>query len=208
MNKRLSVAITGGIGSGKSLVLNILKEWGYSTFSCDEIYKELSFNKDYLEKLKAVFPCAVNDLGELNREALSQVVFNNKNELKKLNALAHPLVFQNLRKKIDDANGVVFSEVPLLFESGAEKDFDYVIIVNRDKDKRILAVSQRDFLSKEKVENRILSQFNYEKKLKKFLNNEKFFILENNGDIDGVKVEIKKIIDKIMQYETFIVKRL
>ena len=208
MNKRLSVAITGGIGSGKSLVLNILKEWGYSTFSCDEIYKELSFNKDYLEKLKAVFPFAVNDLGELNREALSQVVFNNKNELKKLNAMAHPLVFQNLRKKIDDANGVVFSEVPLLFESGAEKDFDYVIIVNRDKDKRILAVSQRDFLSKEKVENRILSQFNYEKKLKKFLNNEKFFILENNGDIDGVKVEIKKIIDKIMQYETFIVKRL
>lgn len=208
MNKRLSVAITGGIGSGKSLVLNILKEWGYSTFSCDEIYKELSFNKDYLEKLKAVFPFAVNDLGALNREALSQVVFNNKNELKKLNALAHPLVFQNLRKKIDDANGVVFSEVPLLFESGAEKDFDYVIIVNRDKDKRILAVSQRDFLSKEKVENRILSQFNYEKKLKKFLNNEKFFILENNGDIDGVKVEIKKIIDKIMQHETFIVKHL
>ena len=48
MKNRVSVAVTGGIGSGKSLVIDILKKIGYTTFSCDDIYRDLSFNKEYL----------------------------------------------------------------------------------------------------------------------------------------------------------------
>ena len=197
MKNRLSIAVTGGIGSGKSLVMDILKKIGYTTFSCDDIYRDLSFNKEYLLELKKIFPLVINDKGELERKRLAEIVFNDKKELKNLNDLAHPWVFRILKEKIEKENGVVFSEVPLLFESGAEKDFDYVIIVNRKKNERISAVCARDGVGKENVENRINNQFDYEKNLQVFLERENFFVLENNLSVEHLKTNIEKILAQI-----------
>ena len=65
------IAITGGIGSGKSLVLNCIKELGYPTYSCDEIYKEIRNSKTYLDNLQALFPDCVSN-GILNSEKLAK----------------------------------------------------------------------------------------------------------------------------------------
>jgi dephospho-CoA kinase len=199
MKDRLSVAVTGGIGSGKSLVMDILRKSGYTTFSCDAIYRDLSFNKEYLLKLKEIFPFAINDKGELERRRLAEIVFNDEKELKQLNDLAHPWIFKILKENIEKEKGIVFSEVPLLFESGAEKDFDYVIIVDRKKSERVSAVCMRDGVQKESVENRMNNQFDYENSLQVFLERENFFILENNLGIEDLRTKIEKIINQIKQ---------
>jgi dephospho-CoA kinase len=78
--KAIRIAITGGIGSGKSTVLNLIQELGYPVFSCDEIYRVLRKSEDYLLGLKELFPqIFVNNSADFKK--LSQIVFNDKNEL-------------------------------------------------------------------------------------------------------------------------------
>ena len=71
------VAITGGIGSGKSLALQFLRELNYPVFSCDEIYKEVIVSKEYIELLEKSFPNVVKN-GQVDRTALAETVFNNE----------------------------------------------------------------------------------------------------------------------------------
>ena len=138
------IAITGGIGSGKSTVLQYLKEKSYIVFSCDEIYRDLSNTYEFIEKLKKLFPDAIVD-GKLDRKKLSNIVFKDKEELLKLNRLTHPLIMEKLLYEMEKASsGVVFAEVPLLFEGNYQTKFDYVIVVVRDLNDRIEAIKLRD----------------------------------------------------------------
>ena len=140
------IAITGGIGSGKSAVCRILKERGYPVFSCDEINRTLLSEKSYLDGLCALFPACVKD-GKLNKAALSALVFSDKEALRTLNAYAHPRISERLRRDMDGARKTCFAEVPLLFESGMTKQFDCAIVVLRNKEERIRAVVARDGLT-------------------------------------------------------------
>ena len=92
---RYRIAITGGIGSGKSQCLNILNKLGYKTFSCDEIYAELKDGEEYVAKIKTIFPQVIEN-GKINNQKLSKIVFSNEAELKKLNQIAHPIIMKEL----------------------------------------------------------------------------------------------------------------
>lgn len=155
------IAITGGIGSGKSAVCRILKERGYPVFSCDEINRTLLSEKSYLDGLCALFPACVKD-GKLNKAALSALVFSDKEALKTLNAYAHPRIAERLRRDMEGAEKTCFAEVPLLFESGMTKRFDCAIVVLRNKEERIRAVVTRDGLTAEQAEARMKQQFDYD----------------------------------------------
>lgn len=155
------IAVTGGIGSGKSAVCRILKERGYPVFSCDEINRTLLSEKSYLDGLCALFPACVKD-GKLNKAALSALVFSDKEALKTLNAYAHPRIAERLRRDMEGAEKTCFAEVPLLFESGMTKRFDGAIVVLRNKEERIRAVVTRDGLTAEQAEARMKQQFDYD----------------------------------------------
>ena len=155
------IAVTGGIGSGKSAVCRILKERGYPVFSCDEINRTLLSEKSYLDGLCALFPACVKD-GKLNKAALSALVFSDKEALKTLNAYAHPRISERLRREMDSAEKTCFAEIPLLFESGMAKQFDCAIVVLRNKEERIRAVVARDGLTPEQAEARMKQQFDYD----------------------------------------------
>ena len=75
------IAITGGIGSGKSLVLECIKELGYPVFSCDMIYKELLQTPKFARKIAELFPSCVKN-NEIDRKELGNIVFNNKENIK------------------------------------------------------------------------------------------------------------------------------
>ena len=135
------IAITGGIGSGKSAVCRILKERGYPVFSCDEINRTLLSEKSYLDGLCALFPTCVKD-GKLQKTALAALVFSDKEALETLNAYAHPRISERLQRDMDAAQKTCFAEVPLLFESGMTKQFDGAIVVLRNKEERIRAVGK------------------------------------------------------------------
>lgn len=180
------IAVTGGIGSGKSALCGILKERGYPVFSCDEISKQLRREEEYIALLKEAFPdCAPN--GIFSEAALSEKVFSDSNALEKLNHIAHPLIMKRLLEEMS-AHAVAFAEVPLLYEGGFENLFDGVIAVVREEIARVASVTVRSGLSEAQVLARIKSQFDYRK-----LNEKKCFVIENDGSLEELKRKTEEV---------------
>ena len=194
--EKSKVAITGGIGSGKSTALLYLKELGYPVFSCDEINKTLLLDAKYLEKLANLFPDCVID-GKIDKSALKNKVFKNPDELKKLNTLAHGAIMSRLFSAIEQSEGtLVFAEVPLLFEGNYEKDFDEIIVIMRNLDNRIAAVQKRDGLTKQEILDRIAVQFDYDL-VQEHIKNLPVYLIENEGDELSLKTKLQAVINKI-----------
>ena len=187
------IAVTGGIGSGKSAVCRILKERGYPVFSCDEINRTLLSEKSYLDGLCALFPTCVKD-GNLQKTALAALVFSDKDALETLNAYAHPRISERLQRDMDAAQKTCFAEVPLLFESGMAKQFDGVIVVLRNKEERIRAVVTRDGLTAEKAEARMKQQFDYDGPLP-----DGCLVIENNGDEAALREKVDEALKALKE---------
>ncbi len=185
------IAITGGIGSGKSCVLHIFGEMGYPIFSCDEIYREIIDMPEYIQKIEGIFPECIVD-GKIDRKILSKTVFQNRELLSKLNSIAHPLIMQRLLGRMDEcASETVFAEVPLLFEGNYENLFDKIIVVLRKQAERIESVVERDQISSVEVKNRISSQFNFDDpKNANRLKNCNVIFLKNEGGLSALKNKI------------------
>lgn len=188
----IKIAITGGIGSGKSTVAHIIENLGYPVFSCDEVYQDLTQQGDFLSELQKVFGDILNGAGGLDREKLSRAVFGDEEKLQLLNSVTHPAIFREMFSRCKHLNGVCFFEVPLLFENGYEAYFDGVIVVLRDLDKRVESVMKRDNLCRDDVLKRVNCQYNYDSS-----NFAKYYVTHNNGDLKQLKEEIHKILEEI-----------
>ena len=186
------IAITGGIGSGKSSAAQFLLEMGYPVFSCDNIYREVISLPSYIEKVKMFFPeCILN--GSIDKKILAQIVFNDKAKLTLLNGIAHPMIMDKLFEKMQACKeDIVFAEVPLLFEGNYENQFDLVIVIIRKIEARIRSIMSRDDITREDVLNRMAAQFDYEHNNER-LKNCNAILIENDGTIEELKTKIEKI---------------
>jgi dephospho-CoA kinase len=191
MKQNKKIAVTGGIGSGKTLFCNILKSLGYEVFSCDDIYADLLQEEAYLSLLIKNFPECFPD-GKFNKKILSERIFKNREDKKTLESLAHPLILQRLLKKMEDKE-TVFAEVPLLFEGGYEELFDCVIALVRNKEDRIEAVKKRSRLTEAEILNRMENQID-----PALLFDKNCIIVENNGTVEELKEKTIKILSKIV----------
>lgn len=192
MKQNKTIAVTGGIGSGKSTVMNMISEHGYPVFSCDKIYNDLTNDPKFLDMLCSRFGDIRDYKGQLDRKKLSAIVFNNADSLAELNKLTHPAVYAELFKRINNLNDTCFCEVPLLFESGGEHLFDDVIIVMRKKTARINSTVKRDNLPPEMVEQRIKSQINYDN-----IDFTMYYVIHNDDDLASLSRQVDEILRKI-----------
>ena len=192
---RKKIAITGGIGSGKSTVLNLLRNAGYCCFSCDEIYNDLIKDEGYVRKIQSLFPDVVIQ-GVIDRVRLSEIVFKNTAARKQLNELAHAQIMLRLYNEMNTASALlVFAEIPLLFEGNYQNEFDGVIVVMRDKSTRVNAVCDRDKATKESVEARINAQYDYSALLQNIENFDvPIYIIENNANYDTLASQVLSIV--------------
>ncbi len=188
----IKIAITGGIGSGKSTVANIIKSKGFAVYSCDEIYSELLKNSDFIEKIGSMFDGVINN-GTLDRKKLADIVFNDTSALKKLDDLTHKEIMRAAFERMNDEK-LSFLEVPVLFENGYEKYFDSVIVILRDKDKRIESIVERDKISANQAQLRINSQYNYD-----FNNFMKYYVIHNDDNFAVLEAMVEETIDKIIK---------
>ena len=157
------IGLTGGIGSGKSSVLEIFKKIGISTYNADESAKKLiSSDKKIIYSIKQLFGEDIYDKNELNSKLVSKIVFNDKEKLKSLNSIIHPAVaidFDNFCFKHRDETYIV-KEAAIIFETKIENLFNKIIYVKAPKEIRVDRVMQRDNLSRDDVLNRIQNQIN------------------------------------------------
>lgn len=190
----IKIAVTGGIGSGKTTVCNLIKTCGYPVFSCDEVYAELLNSGKLTERIVEEFGSEVVTDGQIDRRKLSTCVFGDEKKLQKLNEITHPKIFEEMFLQSEKYCGLTFFEVPLLFEGGYQNLFDEVIVVLREVDERISSVKLRDNLSAEDIEKRIDKQFNYDNG-----NFTKYYVIHNSGKIDNLRNVIEEILLKITQ---------
>lgn len=195
MAKKL-FAITGGIGSGKSSVLSILKDAGYDTLSSDQIVSKLYKTHRVKLLLKEMFPSAVS--GEkrlaLNRAEISKQVFVDKNKHELLTKTITPLVLDEILKKAKRTNKPLFVEVPLLFECDYQGYFDNVLVVMRDKNARIESVKTRSNLTEQEILSRMKNQVDYDKK-----DFSSYIVIHNDCDIIALKNKVLKIAKELTE---------
>lgn len=185
----MKVAVTGGIGAGKSEFMRAVKELGIRTYSADEINAELLRDKRYIEKLSAAFPLVVKD-GKVDKAALREEVFSNAKKRKTLNALAHP----EIRRKIEEITGDAVVEVPLLFESGMTDLFDKVIVVTAGEDVRINRIVSTRNISKDLAKNIIKNQTTDDERIKRA-----DYVAINDGTRKDLYEQAKNIIKRIFE---------
>ena len=195
MERKIKVAITGGIGSGKSTVCEWIAELGHPVFSCDTIYKQLYPTEEFQRELRLAFPACVKD-GIVDKTLLTKTVFSDNLALEKLNRLSHPRIMARLYAEMEKVNAPIsFAEVPLLFEEGLDNAFDYVIVVLRNLEDRIAAVIERDGADRSAVLARIQNQWDYDLPQNRArLQEAKFFIIENRTNIQELRIEVQDIL--------------
>jgi dephospho-CoA kinase len=163
----LKVGLTGGIGSGKTLICSIFETFGVPVFYADLeagilMEKDLSIHRN----LTGYFGEDIYRGGSLDREKLASVVFHDKNALTYLNSVVHPAVgkkFDHWAEKHADQKYII-EEAAILFESGASDRFDLIITVSAPDELRIRRVMERDQVTREDVTRRMNNQLSEEER--------------------------------------------
>jgi len=185
----IKVGLTGGIGSGKTMVATIFSDLGVPIYYADQQAKRLMLENNKLKAaIISIFGKEVYVKGELDRKYLASIVFNDKSKLNRLNSMVHPAVRADFltwsKEQKADYN---IREAAILFESGSYKDCDVVILVTAPEELRIKRVMKRDGSSKKEVKSRIDKQWLDEKKAKRSQ-----FIINNDGSVP-LKDQVLKI---------------
>jgi dephospho-CoA kinase len=151
VTRPVAVAITGGIGAGKSEALRAFARHGAATVSSDEIVHHLLQRDDVRDAVAARLGRGVvePDTGKLDRQAIATIVFNDRGALEWLEQLLHPLVsveylrWRDELAQLPDAPRVCVTEVPLLYEAGGDRRFDKVVLVTAPRKLRDLRTDGR-----------------------------------------------------------------
>ena len=186
----LKVAVTGGIGSGKSAVGEILEELGAVIVDADELARTVieRGNSGY-DQVLAAFGDEVLTSGEIDRAKLAGLVFSDPELRKKLESIIHPLVREAAEEIMKSApsGSVVVNEIPLLFETNGAKRFDFVIAVQTPMELRIERLSQRGMKLYE-IEKRIAVQASDQERAS--IAN---VIVVNDGSLDQLRSKVEEL---------------
>jgi len=187
------VGLTGGIGSGKSTLMQWFQKQGVPCFESDAVGRKL-LNTDLREAVSEAFGAELYlQTGSLDRKALAEKVFANPAALAKLNQIVHPAVaiaFENFKKQHANAPFVI-NEAAILFETGGYKNYDVVILVTAPKSDRIERIINRDGSTRAEVIKRMKNQWEDERKRKLA-----DYVIENST-IKSAQKQAAQILEKL-----------
>lgn len=186
--KRLG--LTGSIGAGKSTVTRLLRERGLTVLDADEQARLVTGEPETLERIEAAFPGTVKG-GVLDRAALAAAAFSDPERTRVLNGIVHPRVRARMAaleaQAVESGAAWIVQDIPLLFESGQEQNFDAVLLVDAPLETRVQRVMERSSLTRDEILARDARQMPAPEKRKKAT-----ITLENDGDLEHLTRQMAK----------------
>jgi len=197
----LNVGLTGGIGSGKSTVDGLFRAKGAYMIDFDELAHLVE------EPNGPAWKGIVENFGReilnaddtINREKLGDIVFRDREKLKKLNSIVHPAVFDEWKKKINDIrkeDAIIISDIPLLIEVGMQDAVDITILVYISPEEQIKRIMKRNGYSSKESEYRLNSQMSIDDKIPYA-----DFVINNEGSIKETKKAVDEVWENLIKKE-------
>ena len=187
----MRIALTGSIGMGKSTVARMFERAGIPVFDADAEVRRLQGPGGALvERIGQAFPGSVRN-GLLDRDYLSKVVLEDPDRLAALEAIVHPAV-RDARQAFIDANGdapALLFEIPLLFETGGEQEFDKVVVVSAPAEVQRTRVLARPGMSAEKFEGLLARQVPDSEKRRRA-----DFVVDTGADLSTTEAQVRDVV--------------
>jgi len=198
-NGSVIIGVTGGIGSGKSTVSSILRDFGAVVIDADLISRQVVMpGEKALEELTEFFGKSILDeCGRLQRKKLADIVFNNREKLEKLNGIVHKYVADkikvNVKEQLNKNTKIIVIDAPIPIKSGFLDLCHQVWTVSADKELRIRRIMKRSEMTYEEALSRIKSQLSEQEYLKIA-----DIVIDNNGDYSRLKEQVKCELNKLL----------
>ena len=187
----IKIALTGSIGMGKTTVAKMFEEAGVSVFDADAVVRRLQGPGGALvEKIGELFPGTVR-CGTLDRECLAHIVLADPSKLKALEGIVHPTVQAWREAFIEEhstAPALIF-EIPLLFETGSEKQFDKVVVVSAPAEVQRARALARQGMSEAKLDSILQRQMPDEEKRRRA-----DFVIDTGTDLSTTEAQVRDIL--------------
>ena len=187
----LKIGLTGGIGCGKTTVSNLFQQFNVPIIDADEISRHLvKSGTPALKKIETVFGSEILlGNGELNRVYLKKCIFDDSTAKQKLEAILHPLIFQEISNQLNAISAdYCIVAIPLLFETHAEFLFDRILVIDCDEKTQIERVQIRDNLSLTEIRAILAAQVSSE-----FRQKHAHDIVDNSKNNDQLAEQVKKL---------------
>jgi dephospho-CoA kinase len=193
----LRVALTGGIATGKSYVARRLRAAGVPVVDADVLAREVvAPGTPGLDSIKARFgPDVIQPDGTLDRRALASAVFSDEVARRDLEAIVHPAVRARIDAFLDaqpPGTPLAVADIPLLYETGRERDFAAVIVAACPRDVQIARVMSRDGATREDAERRIAAQWPIDEKVRRA-----DFVIDTNGPYADTDAAVDAVVDTL-----------
>ncbi len=189
------VGLTGGFGCGKTTVLRLFGKLGAAVLSADDIVHELLNRDDVRDAVAALFGPGVLSDGAIDRKKLSERVFSDEGARRSLERLLHPLVLETIRRRSREASGrdlVMVVEVPLLFETGFDREVDAVVAVRAESGAVRRRLRKKGF-SEEDLTKRGAAQIPVEEKASRA-----DYVIDNSGPLEDTERQVRMVWDELL----------
>ena len=188
------IALTGGIATGKSYVANRLRDAGVPIVDADVLAREVvSPGSPALAAIRKRFgPDAVRRDGTMDRIRVGQIVFKDKRARLDLEAIIHPAVIKAIQEffnALPKRTPFAVADIPLVFETGREKEFDAIVVVACPREMQLQRLMERNKLSKEDAEKRLAAQLPIDQKVKKAT-----YVINNAGTFEETNKQVDDLI--------------
>jgi dephospho-CoA kinase len=192
----MRVGLTGGIASGKSTVSAILRELGAVVIDADQLSRDVVApgTPGLAAVVEELGPDVLTADGALDRAAVAEIVFADDSARKRLEAIVHPLVFEEVARLEADApaGSVVVHDIPLLAESGRANSFDAVVVVDAPPELQVARMVQDRGWSEQAARARMEAQVSRQDRLAIAT-----YVIENTGSLEELRAQVEEVYDKL-----------
>ena len=193
MSFKYAIALTGGIATGKSTVIDLLEHNGFHVIDADKIAHEV-LDEEY-EAVATMFGETFVKNGKVDRKALGSVVFSDQQKRKALEALLHPTIYRKIAEaseKLDKRAEPYIVDIPLFYEGGRYA-IENVVVVYATQEQQLERLMSRDAFSKEEALSRIGSQIDIEDK-----RDNATYVIDNSGNLKQLEFETERVKKEIL----------